>query len=152
MAIRMTTNLKVSAAQMQRITDTIEGNLDLLVRDVSAEVYGELTQDPRSIGAGTGTPRDTRRATNGWNLTEGSADFSDPGEGNYGQPPPAQQEAAAKIRKGATNASIANGVPYISQLDGGSSTQAPAGFVRRAVNRAVNWLVGFDVLDKNFTR
>ena len=146
------TNFTLASKEMEQLTNRIEDNLDHLVRDVSAEVYGELTQDPRSIGAGTGTPRDTRRATNGWNLSMNGPNYDDPGEGQYGEPPSAKEEARAQIRKGATNASIANGVPYVSKLDTGTSKQAPAGFVQRAVNRAVNWLIGFDVLDKNFKK
>ena len=150
--MQMTTNFKIEALKTSKLTEAIENNLDLIVRDVSAEVYNELTQDPRSIGAGTGTPRDTRRATNGWNISMNGPNYNDPGEGTYGEPPGAQEEARSKIRKGATNASIANGVPYVAILDTGTSTQAPGGFVRRAVNRAVNWLTGYDVLDKNYTR
>jgi hypothetical protein len=146
----MRTNMTVEARQLEKIVRNIERNLGTLVRDVSSEVYGELTQDPRSFGAGTGTPRDTRRATNGWNISTNGPNYDDPGEGQYGEPPGAHQEAHSQIRKGTMNASISNGVPYIAILDTGTSTQAPAGFVRRAVNRAVNWLIGFDVLDKNF--
>lgn len=142
--------MTVEAAKLEKLVNTIENNLDLVVRDVSAEVYNELTQDPRSIGVGTGTPRDTRRATNGWNISTDGPNYDDPGEGQYGEPPGAQEEARSKIREGTMNASISNGVPYIAILDTGTSTQAPGGFVQRAVNRAVNWLIGFDVLDKNF--
>lgn len=150
--MRMNSNFKLAASEMQKLTDRIDNNLKLIVRDVSAEVYGELTQDPRSFGAGTGTPRDTRRATNGWNISQNGPNYDDPGEGQYGEPPGAREEARTQIRRGATNASIANGVPYIATLDNGTSTQAPAGFVQRAVNRAVNWLIGFDVLDKNYEK
>ena len=149
--MKVTSNFRAAAIDVQDLVDTIEENLDIIVPAVTMDVYESLTDDPRT-SAGTGTPRDTRRATNGWNISRGGTpDFSDDGEGNYSAPE-SPREAADKLGRGTPvyEANIANGVPYIETLDGGSSTQAPGGFVRRAVNRAVNLLLGFDVLDPNF--
>lgn len=148
----MTSNFKQEAKRTARISRTIEGNLNYLVRDTTEELYRSLTQDPKgSAGVSTGTPRDTRRATNGWNIAEGGTqDYTDRGEGQYNEPPDAKSEARAKVSKGATTASVSNGVPYISQLENGTSKQAPQGFVKRAVNRTVNWLIGYNALDGNY--
>lgn len=149
--MRVTHNFEAVAIDTKAIAETIEENLDVIVPAVVMDVYESLTDDPRTAG-GTGTPRDTRRATNGWNMSRGGTpDFSDDGEGNY-PAPDSPREAADRLGRGTAvyEANVANGVPYIETLDGGSSTQAPGGFVRRAVNRAVNLLMGFDVLDPNF--
>jgi len=153
MSIKMTDNFLVNSKQLREIQDTIHDNLDVIVRAVTEEVYSELTNDPRSMGASAGTPRDTRRATNGWNVSAGrSPDFTDPGPAARHSEPDDSFSATRGITRGTMDATVANGVPYITDLDDGTSQQAPAGFVRRAVNRAVNFLLDFDVLDKNFQR
>lgn len=145
---KMTTNIPNVTVNLKKLSKTIDDNLDFIVRDTSGEVYESLTAKPG--GASDGTPRDTNRATVGWNLTEGGPNYSDPGEGpsNHGEPE-GTKAAKAAVGKGALRASVANGVPYISVLDTGTSKQAPSGFVRRAVHKAVNWLAGYNVLDPN---
>lgn len=153
MSIKMTDNFEIKAKELREIQDTVQDNLDVIVRAVTEEVYSELTSDPRSMGASAGTPRDTRRATNGWNVSEGlTPDFTDPGPARRHNQPEDPYSATSGIERGTMKANVANGVPYITDLDNGTSQQAPAGFVRRAVNRAVNFLLDFDVLDKNFQR
>ncbi len=153
MNIKMTNNFELKAREIKEIQETVEDNLDVIVRAVTSELYSELTADPRSVGSSAGTPRDTRRATNGWNVSAGrSPDFSDPGIAESHGEPDNADSATRDISRGTMDANVANGVPYITKLDNGTSTQAPAGFVRRAMNRAVNFLTGFEVLDKNFKK
>lgn len=147
-------NLDKVASNVDDLVQTIEENLDVIVPAVAMDVYESLTDDPRTVGAGTGTPRDTRRATNGWNMSRGNTpDFSDDGEKQYPNPE-SPREAADRLGRGAPvyEATVANGVPYIEDLNNGTSTQAPAGFLQRAVNRAVNLIAGFDILDPNFSK
>lgn len=49
---------------------------------------------------------------------------------------------AATWKWGQGSAFISNNVPYIGRLNDGSSTQAPAGFVQAAIDRAVHNLRG----------
>ncbi|MEK7454735.1 MAG: hypothetical protein AABZ76_07405 [Pseudomonadota bacterium] len=56
-----------------------------------------------------GTPVDTRTASNGWQM-----DLADP-----------------------MAPALVNHIPYINRLDDGSSSQSPAGFVGRAIDK--NW-------------
>lgn len=42
---------------------------------------------------------------------------------------------------------ITNNLPYIGRLDEGSSYQAPAGFVRKAVSRAISFVKGARLLN-----
>ena len=71
--------------------------------------------------------------------------------GAPGQPDASATESGlARVltyKLGEGDAFIANNVPYISVLDGGSSTQAPAGFVDVAVDKAVQ-TVGQQLLDR----
>lgn len=146
--IRIDSDIAVAEKQLERIIDRLEDNMDVLVRDVSGEVLTSLTQDPLGSG-GTGTPRDTLRATNGWNVSNGAApDFSDGGRRLYPEPEDGQTAAERAIPKGSEQANIANGVPYILDLDQGTSQQAPAGFVRRATVRAVGFILSIRLLDR----
>ena len=54
--------------------------------------------------------------------------------------------------KKADGAFVSNGVPYIGKLDQGSSQQAPAGFVRAAVVKAVAKLAGVRLLTPGSTK
>ena len=47
------------------------------------------------------------------------------------------QAAVATAREIAQPVYVSNNVPYITRLNEGSSTQAPAGFIQRAIRRAI---------------
>lgn len=87
------------------------------------------------------TPVDTGRARANWVATQGA-----PFAGTL--PPPAsagagageavaRATAVAGAYRGGAGLFLRNGLPYIGRLNSGSSTQAPANFVRDAVNAAV---------------
>ena len=142
------TNSKQVQHRLAELARTVDENLGFVVQEVIADVGDSITEDPIAAG-GTGTPRDTQRATNNWNVSDGGApDFADPGPGRYGEPD-ARREAYAKIRHGSEIANIANGTPYISLLDQGWSQQAPKGFVRRAILRAIEGIHNIELLEKN---
>jgi hypothetical protein len=92
------------------------------------------------------TPVDTGRARTGWTLSIGSADFYIPPEDTY----PNMQSGAAHatatrdadtilrplLTRGADVYTVVfdtNSVPYIEELNAGSSRQAPSDYVARAV-------------------
>lgn len=130
------TNASAVEHRLAQLAKTVDENLDYIVQETIADIGDSLTADPDGHG-GTGTPRDTQRATNNWNVSNGtSGDFSDLGPGRYGEPD-ARAQAYTKIPRGSIAANIANGTHYISQLDRGWSQQAPMGFIRRAINRAI---------------
>jgi len=144
----MSSDVEATEAWLEDLSKKIEDNGDVITQYVAGEVFTSLTQDPRLAG-GTGTPRDTRRAVNGWNIAPGETpDYSDGGRGMYGEPPDGRREALRKIPKGTMEATVANGVPYIEDLEHGTSKQAPAGFTRRAVHRALNFLLELDILNR----
>lgn len=93
------------------------------------------------------TPVDTGWARANWVPSVGT-----PAQGTAGsrdrvtQGPQAQGEARMlgyKISQGA--AFITNNVPYIGELNAGSSAKAPAGFVEAAIMRAIRGLAGVDI-------
>ena len=145
--IQVTSDIQVAEKWLDELAEVIDGNLDVIVRATAGEVAASLIEDPNFSG-GTGTPRDTRRAVNGWNISDGQQpDYTDNGPGQYPEPPDARDEATRKVRRGSEHATIANGVHYIGKLDQGFSRQAPRGFVRRAVFRGINYLLGYDLLN-----
>jgi hypothetical protein len=89
------------------------------------------------------TPVDTSQALSNWDVTIG-APVTDP-HGPYfaGKHGSTMQQSAAqalavaketlKAKKPGQPIFITNALPYIRRLDGGSSSQVPAGFVSRAL-------------------
>jgi len=121
----------------------IKTNISSVIRDITADVEEKLSKDSVKRVSGAivtelmsnppeGTPRDTLRATNGWNIADGtSPDFSEGGPGTYDEPDP--EGEIAKLPEDTERATIANGVHYIGKLEFGSSKQAPTNYVRKAI-------------------
>lgn len=96
-------------------------NADLVVRKVGIDMTSRIV---------IRTPVDTGRARANWNTTIGSA--------NYAVSESFDKAGASTIAKAAARLSgfrcgpsiwISNGLPYIGELEKGSSKQAPAGMV-----------------------
>ena len=106
-----------------------------MVKEATAFIVYEVQDVPP-----LGTPRKTRRAVNGWNVSPDiNGDFTDPGEAFLHNEPDPELEIR-KLRGDENEASIANGVHYIGLLENGSSTQAPSNFVRAGIRRALSYL------------
>lgn len=103
------------------------------------------------------TPVDTGRARSNWIAQIGSApdqvvEAYAPGDsGSSGsQNASAALEQAAAVISGYTSGQtihIANNLPYIQKLNSGSSAQAPAAFVEKAIQTAVDTLRAGRLLD-----
>jgi hypothetical protein len=149
--MKVTSNFNFVAEELEDLADRIDRNIGMVTKYTAGHAYESLTQDPLG-NAGTGTPRLTRRATNGWNMRAYPVvSYVEDGPKEY-PAPESKQQAMARIPDGTMSVSIANGVPYIEDLNSGTSRKAPGGFVERAVNRAVNWLAGRNILDPNFVK
>jgi hypothetical protein len=119
---------------MAKLGAQVAENADKVVRKVA------LAADQIVVLA---TPVDTGRARANWiaSLDAASSDVKDgpssPGAGAN----EALQQARSSVKHydGDRNASvhITNNLPYISKLNDGSSAQAPANFVRTAVQAAI---------------
>ena len=82
------------------------------------------------------TPVDTGRARWGWFVTVGSPSTEIPPEGQYSMP---DVTTRANVSVSADDtAYIANNVPYIVELNDGSSKQQPARFAERSAASAQN--------------
>jgi hypothetical protein len=129
------TNINRIVRELQDEFEEIDAAAKQMVKQAASYIIYEVQDMPPD-----GTPRDTRRAVNGWNISPGSVgDFTDPGEAFlHGEPDPEME--IRKLTGDETEATIANGVHYIGLLEFGSSAQAPSNFVRMAIDRAVSYL------------
>lgn len=79
------------------------------------------------------TPLDTGRARHGWNITVGAPSNTVPPEGKYPMPNIAEHGLDTIISVSPEQVIyITNRVPYIEDLNNGSSRQQPARFVERS--------------------
>jgi len=131
----------------------MSSNIEKVVKDFKADVehiYKASTQMVKTVVGYTiyelqdmppaGTPRDTLRAVNGWNVAPGPVgDFTDPGPQSI-HPEPDPELEIRKLTGKEDEATIANGVHYIGSLEFGSSRQSPRNFVRIAIDRALSHL------------
>lgn len=82
------------------------------------------------------TPVDTGRARHGWNITVGAPSKTVPPEGKYSMPNINEHGLETTVSVTPDQVIyITNRVPYIENLNKGSSRQAPARFVELAAER-----------------
>jgi hypothetical protein len=124
---------------MATLAVSVEQNVEKTVRKVALVVDSVVV---------LATPVDTGRARSNWTVTldnaaEGVREPYSPGEGlGTGEGANAQAAlnqgmATVAQYRSSNNSSIhiANNLPYIERLNDGSSAQAPAGFVQKAVQQ-----------------
>ena len=116
MSARFTADIKGIAARLGIRADTIK-------RKLALDIYSELLAT---------TPVDTGRARAGWGISaeRPGDDAPDAGQTAYSPQSPS-------IPSGANVICIYNNVEYITKLNSGSSTQAPAMFVESALQKAI---------------
>lgn len=119
------------SAQVDRILAALTKDVGDGIKVVVLEVHAELVE---------ATPVDTGNARANWIAgLSGSVPTAPVGSGDAvdtaAQAAGMAQVAAYKLEQGSL--SIVNNVEYLESLDAGSSTQAPAGFVRMAVETGV---------------
>ena len=103
---------------------------------LAVSVFKRLTGWPP-----VGTPRDTRRASFGWDLTVGRPSKRVQKEGKYSgwkKPPPGFAKGVGLK----TPLFLANNVPYIGILNRGHSQQSPSRFVERAIRGEIRRVEG----------
>lgn len=138
----------MATAQAEIVIAKLEGFVVSLVRKIVLDMHANLVR-PGSDG---GTPVDTGFARANWiprlgepgsapvgaRPTEpgpspsGKALFVDTGAAEAGK-----AAVATGFKLGAGDVYVSNHVPYIGHLNNGSSKQAPAGFVQRAITKAL---------------
>ena len=115
------------------ITGSLEGFATRRVKKILLDATANLFED---------TPRDLGWARKNWIPEIGPGPEAPAGDRkNISAATAEQQQGIAAIavsyRLGLGIITITNNVPYIIYLNGGSSTQAPAGFVQAEIFRAV---------------
>lgn len=112
---------------VEQITAITRSNVALVMRMATVEFYRQVI---------ISTPVDTGRARNGWNITVGSPSSIVPPEGSYGMPSVEEHGLSTIISVMPEQVIyITNRVPYIEDLNKGSSQQAPARFAELAAER-----------------
>lgn len=127
------------------------------IRELAEAVEPRMSEGQAAVAARSGksavtnTPVDTALARSNWVASADEPDLSE-------RPPRSRQETIEEINQRTSaiaafgrgqDIHVANGgekVPYLSRLDAGSSTQAPAGFVREAALDGLVALQNFRVL------
>lgn len=113
--------------------------------DLTEQVVTKITLDVSANLIET-TPVDTGWARANWAPAIGTPNIEDlrgivPDARDAASAGAQQQQALATVATGYKlsmgKVFVTNNVPYISRLNDGSSAQAPAGFVQRAIHKAV---------------
>ena len=111
------------ARRMKSLSIQIEGNLDQGLRKVVLAIDNALVST---------TPVDTGTARSNW-----LASINGPASGTTTSTTPSTPRTLAALASFDIDTDLSlhltNNLPYIRRLDEGSSSQQPAGFVRRAV-------------------
>ena len=126
----MTIGSGSDSAVLDRVMDELVAETGEWVRMLIVEIVADLTE---------ATPRDTGWAANNWIPQVGADQEAFPVEGT-GAPTPVDLSTvlSASAEQLAREGGIAgNGVPYIVDLNDGSSSKAPAAFVQAARDKAV---------------
>lgn len=142
----MITNLNIFATQMNQLAGNIQQNERKLLRDVATAIVDKVAET---------TPIDTGQASSNWITSLGApVQHYNPvpktapiGGAGPGVSKAQVRQAVAPV-KGGQSVWIANNVPYIVELNRGSSKQAPRDYVDKAVVTALSVAGKFQLLIK----
>lgn len=113
----------------------LRGSTSASARRLVLRALANLTDDP----AKGGTPIDTEHARSNWVPSIGTP-YTGISGSRKSVSYAAQSAGVAAVQRYRIEQGslfLANNVPYLAYLDQGSSQQAPAGFVEKAINAAV---------------
>ena len=112
-------------SDVQRLKRVLEARAEMALRVLSFEIAHRMAEL---------TPEDDGRAQAGWNISQGSPRFEDPGEGSYpmgtSDVDPKFKAQASRLTLEGGNVFITNGVPYIRKLEYGKAGGGPSGAAR----------------------
>lgn len=107
-------------------------NVTVVTRKIALDIFASIIRR---------TPADTGRARASWNINAGSADLSvSPSVKKGGKVPLTDKGGSLGIVAAFSSIFITNNLVYITFLEEGSSTQAPAGMVKVALEEATSFL------------
>ena len=127
--------------QIAVIVDALEGVAEQIIKKLTLDAVANLVKAPSEGG----TPVDTGWARANWFANVGVPTTETAGDPEDVAAATAQQQQAGlgsvlAYKLVAGPVFISNNVPYILRLNEGSSKQAPAGFVQKAIQLAVTQL------------
>lgn len=130
----------MASRRLRVVVNSLEDFLDQLIKKIVLDIVANL----RRAASEGGTPVDTGWARANWLPNIGSP-INSPAGVRPEQPDSAttseQEKGLASVvtgyRTSRGEVHITNNVPYIINLNEGSSKQAPAGFVQRAIMKAI---------------
>ena len=123
-------DLKKLDVDIEKWSDEMGIEVNLVVKKLAFDVFSDIVQS---------TPVLTGRAKNNWNISVGSVDRSTTKEGGNSASVESNQKSKAAIALAQIRTFpfgviwISNSLPYITELNEGSSNKAPAQFVERAI-------------------
>ena len=133
--MKVTTNAPKVSKNLERYSHILSDNATRTVAEVAKYIVEEAVE---------ATPVDTGKARSGWTASKAGPVFIS--EPNIVDPQTTITTASSAIGRTANAVDVTNGVGYIGKLNSGTSTQAPAGFVRSAVTKAIIRLKGVRLL------
>lgn len=133
------TTLQIFAQQMNALASRVQQRVPVLTREVAQHIVEDVALQ---------TPFLSGQAAANWKTSVGSPDNSwDPGpNANAGQHSVDEAKAALVALGMGQTVYITNNVPYIVDLNSGSSVKAPAGFVETAIVNALQRTANFNLL------
>jgi hypothetical protein len=132
MARGMRTNAGAASKRIAALGTLIQDNVRMAVADTAIS----LAED-----AAEATPIDTGAAESAWNATPNRPDYitetdSRANDTHVSSVDAVVSRAETNVGQMQSVVAVTNGVSYIETLNQGSSNQAPAGFVQKAVSMA----------------
>ena len=141
---RVRTNAGAVGRRMEEHFRIIAENANSVVAELAVSFAEDVSE---------ATPVDTGAAEYSWNVTKNSGPvFVSEDSVVITNPSGVRAQARAAVGKTAQRADVTNGATYIGKLNNGTSTQAPAGFVRTALAQSIARLKGVRLLTKNSTK
>jgi hypothetical protein len=116
---------------MSRQSEKVAENMRQRVAKVASALILEIDKELRK--SGTGTPVDTGHARRNW-VPSVASPFTGIATSNAEHDAGVATVIAFKLEQGSVF--LSNNVPYVPRLNLGWSTQAPAGFIEAAIDRA----------------
>lgn len=121
-------NRKTFEVRLDKIAANIGVEVALVVKKLAFDIFADVV---------AGTPVDTGRAMNNWVMSLGTPDRSITDQGGSGGSIAGAKQAEAASKLAAvtpfSTVWISNNLPYIQELEEGSSDQAPRGWVAAAI-------------------
>lgn len=131
-------NQKAFEISVDKFAKQIGVDVVTVVKKLSFDIFADVV---------AGTPVDTGRAMNNWNISVGSINPSVNDIGGSANTLAAAKRASAPAKLAGIRPFdtvwISNHLPYIGFLEEGSSSQAPNGWVSQAIQRNLSQLARF---------